>query len=256
MGNNCSTNADILLKEGERIAALGQSYNIITSKIHSFGTDAVLLADFARPSKKHFCCDFGTGCGIIPMLWQVWSCGCNCSAVEIQPEGIDMLNRSIRLNQSKMTGEIYPVCADIRNLKGSLNHGCYDVITCNPPYFRQNNGIANRDTAQNMTRHDVTCTLNDVAIAAKKLLKTGGRLNMCNRPDRLIDTIEAMRSSKIEPKRLRFVQQRIDKAPWLFLIEGKKGAKSGLTIMPTLIVEDAQGNYSDEMKKIYGEFGV
>ena len=78
---------------------------------------------------------------------------------------------------------------------------------------------------------------------------------MCNRPDRLFDTMDAMIRSGIEPKRLRMVQQRTDTKPWLFLIEGKKGAKPGLIIEPVLIVENEKGEYTPEMKYIYGEFG-
>ena len=64
-----------------------------------------------------------------------------------------------------------------------------------------------------------------------------------------------MRNSGIEPKKLRFVQQRLSKAPKLFLIEGKRGAKkSGLVMMPSLIIENESGSLSDEMLKIYGSY--
>lgn len=244
-----------LLKEGEKSAALGKNFNIIMSKVHSFGTDAVLLSEFAHPSAKQKCCDLGTGCGIIPMLWQVKSYNADCVAVELQPTGIDMLNRSIEINLDKMSGKIEPVCADLRQLAGIVPFNCFDVVTCNPPYYKDNSGIKSDDKAKMMTRHEMTCTVYDVVIASKKLLKFGGRLCMCNRPDRLMDTLQIMRQEHIEPKRLRFVQQRADSRPWLFLVEGKKGANPGLNIMSTLIVEDERGGYSKEMREIYGEFG-
>ena len=34
---------------------------------HRFGTDAVLLEDFAKALKKDVVCEIGTGCGIIPV---------------------------------------------------------------------------------------------------------------------------------------------------------------------------------------------
>ena len=58
-----------MLKIDEKISKLGKNYSIIVSKRHTFGTDAVLLASFAKPSIKQIACDLGTGCGIIPMLW-------------------------------------------------------------------------------------------------------------------------------------------------------------------------------------------
>ena len=61
----------------------------------------------------------------------------------------------------------------------------------------------------------------------------------------------AMRQAGLEPKRLRWVQQRPGRAPWLFLAEGKAGGKPGLTVEPPLTVESPEGGYSDEMKMIY-----
>ena len=82
-------------------------------------------------------------------------------------------------------------------------------------------------------------------------MQYGGRFCLCQRPERLTDVLLAMRQNGLEPKRLRWVQQRPEKAPWLFLAEGKAGAKPGLITEPPLIVENADGSYTDEMKQIY-----
>ena len=47
---------------------LGNGFFINVSKHHTFGTDAVLLADFANAKKADKLIDLGTGCGIIPFL--------------------------------------------------------------------------------------------------------------------------------------------------------------------------------------------
>ena len=73
---------------------------------------------------------------------------------------------------------------------------------------------------------------------------------MCNRPERLADVISAMKANDIEPKLLRFVSNRPDQAPWLFLIEGKKGSKPYMKVAPSLYMQGDDG-YSDEVKKIY-----
>jgi len=62
-----------------------------------------------------------------------------------------------------------------------------------------------------------------------------------------------MRQNRIEPKRLRLVQQRASTSAMLILCEGKKQAKAGLITDPVLIVED-NGQYSAEMKEIYLKF--
>ena len=75
------------------------------------------------------------------------------------------------------------------------------------------------------------------------------------RPERLCSVMEACRQGNLEPKRLRLVQQRVEKAPKLFLLEARKGARpGGLVVEPTLIIEDGQGGYSQEMREIYGDY--
>ena len=94
------------------------------------------------------------------------------------------------------------------------------------------------------------CTIDDVCAAAEKLLKFGGRLCVCNRPERLSDVIFAMKSNNIEPKRIRFVSKNPDEAPWLFLIEGKKGSKPFMKVEPQLYIRSGEG-FSEELQKIY-----
>jgi tRNA1(Val) A37 N6-methylase TrmN6 len=51
------------------------------------------------------------------------------------------------------------------------------------------------------------------------------------------------------------VQQRPSKPPKLFLIEGRRGGKSGfLDVLPTLFIEDGSGGFSEEMMAIYGDY--
>ena len=65
--------------------------------------------------------------------------------------------------------------------------------------------------------------------------------------------MESMRKFSIEPKRLRLVQQRLKKEPKLFLLEGRyKGNRGFMQVLPTLFIENEQGDFSDEMKQIYG----
>ena len=78
---------------------------------------------------------------------------------------------------------------------------------------------------------------------------------MCQRPQRLTDLTTLMRKYDLEPKRIRLVQQRLNKEPKLILIEGRRGGKPGfLTTEPTLMIEDEKGNFSKEMLRIYGDY--
>ena len=230
---------------------LGAGITAFVSNSHIFGTDAVLLADFAAPSKKARCCDLGSGCGIIPLLWCKRETG-KITAVEIQPLAVEQINAAIEFNS--LSERLEAVNADLRELKGKVPFGCYDVVTMNPPYKASGAGIESRSGADKIARHETMCSLFDVCAAAKKLLNFGGRLCMCIRPERLCELFCEMRAADIEPKRLRLVSKLPGKAPWLALVEGRRGGRSGMTVEPELFVYGDSGEYSDEMKKIYGDY--
>ncbi len=235
-----------MIKNGEHLEPLGNGIRIIVSDLFRFSTDTIILADFAKPRKGIKAVDLGTGCGTIPLLWSRSDKTTSITAVELQPEGADMARRSVELNG---LDNISVVNADLKELKGVLPFGSFDLVCCNPPYKESGTGIKNPDGEKLLARHEEGCTIGDICLAAKNLLQFGGRFVMCQRPERLADVLEAMRSNDLEPKRLRFVQQRPEKPPKLFLVEGRRGGKKGgLVTESTLFIE------SDEMLGIYGSY--
>lgn len=242
-----------MLLPGEHFEPLGGGISVIVSQNHRFGTDTVLLADFASPRKTERAAELGAGCGAIFLLWCREQAPAHCTAVELQTDACDMARRSVEYNH--LQDRVSVLHADLRRLKGALPAAAFDLVVCNPPYKKLGTGLLNPQDAHKIARHEAECTIQDISSAAAHLLRFSGRLCLCQRPERLCDSIQAMRGAGIEPKRLRFVQQRTDKAPKLFLIEGKKGGKPGLTVQPTLLVEDESGGYSPEMKQIYKAYG-
>lgn len=241
-----------MLKTDEHFEPLGNGIEVIVSKIHCFGTDTVLLADFSKPKEWENACELGSGCGAISFIWCREKPPKHITAVELQSDGADMISRGAKHNG--LESRIDVLNEDLRNLS-VLTPGSFDVVACNPPYKQQGGGIINPEQGKLLARHEYTCTIEDVCKSAARLLRFGGRLCLCQRPERLSDIICAMRESGIEPKRLRLVQQRKNKAPKLFLIEGKKGGKcGGLVVGDTLLIENENGGWSDEMLEIYGDY--
>lgn len=245
-----------MLYDNERIEPLGNGVQIIVSDTHHFSTDTILLSDFANVKSSDCAIELGTGCGTMPLLWIREKPVKQITAVEIQSDAVDMLSRSIAQNiQNGITNAqcITPICADLKELKGVCEYGHYNVVVCNPPYKLSGSGITNPDDSKKIARHEQSCTLDDICSAASKLLQYSGRFCICQRPERLADVMESMRKFSIEPKRLRLVQQRKQKEPKLFLLEGRRSGNRGfMQVMPTLFIEDEQGDFSQEMKQIYG----
>lgn len=237
----------------EHFEPLGKGFSVMVSDVHRFSTDTILLADFSKPEGKRLCADLGTGCGTIPLLWLRDNRDAEADAVELQEDACALARQSVAHNGLESRLRVHH--ADLRSLKDVLPFGCYDLVACNPPYKLSGTGIQNPDGARLIARHESECTLEDICATAAKLLQFGGRFCICQRPERLTDALEAMRAHGMEPKRLRLVQQRRDKEPKLFLLEGRRGGRRGfMQVMSTLFIENEQGGFSDEMLQIYGSY--
>lgn len=225
---------------------------IAVSPAHKFGTDAFLLANFCRVRGGETACDLGTGCGIIPMLWLRGDPRPALAyGVEIQQEAHDQLLATVAANGLEQV--LLPRLGDLRDKAVLPPAGSCHLVSANPPYQAAGTGLLCPDNARRLARHEELCSLEDICGAAARLLRYGGRFCVCQKPERLCDVLEAMRRADLEPKRLRFVQQRPDKAPWLFLCEGRRGGKPFLTLEPPLVVEAPGGGFSQEMLGIYGK---
>lgn len=225
---------------------LGERYRVCISTEHRFGTDAFLLADFAGARHKDKCADLCTGSGIIALLLDKKYSPKKTYAVELQKKAYDQLVLSVEYSKAEQS--VIPLNADLREWRCEEE---LDLITCNPPYKLNNTGAKNESEAISIARHELMCTIGDVCAAAKRNLKFGGRLCICNRPERLCDIISAMRENGIEPKRLRTVHKNPDCPPWLVLVEGKKGGKPFISIEKPLYVRSADGGISEEVQEIY-----
>ncbi len=230
---------------------LGSGITCFVSDDHTFGTDAVLLADFAAPKQKDTCCDFGSGCGIIPLLWCKTKAG-HITALEIQESGYKLISGAVEYNN--LEDRITPLQCDLREIKGVLPFGAFSLVTMNPPYTAKGSGLLSESASDKIARHGTMCTLEDVCMSASGLLNFGGRFCTCIRPERLCEMFGYMREAAMEPKRIRFVSKEDGKAPWLVLIEAKKGGKPGLTAEPELHIYGNDGQYSDKMKEIYKDY--
>ncbi len=229
---------------------LGNGFFVNVSRNHTFGTDAVLLSNFARATKKDKMVDLGTGCGIIPLLMLRDGNLMSAVGVDISKEACDLAEVTVK----ELEIENFSVLnSNLTDLKGKTEFGCNTLVTCNPPYKAPNGGLKNPNPTQMAARHETECTLEDIVRVGAKLLQFGGRFCLCHRPERLAELMHLMSSCGVEPKRLRLVAKCKGEEPWLVLVEGRRSGKIGLRIEPTLYVED-NGELSREMIEIYGDY--
>lgn len=209
----------------ETIEDLGSGYRIIQREDgFKFGTDAVLLSDFANIKPSDVVMDLCTGTGIIPLLIHQKKKPKHICALEIQEEVFTLAQKSIELNN--LTDDIKIIKGDLKDIKTICEANSFTVVTCNPPYMINDTGKKNINDFKTISRHEVMCTLEDVIVCASYLLGSGGRFFMVHRPERLCDIFYYMRKHRLEPKRLELIGEKDN--PSLVLIEGQKDRKPGL----------------------------
>jgi len=245
---------DNFLKIGERIEDLGlKNLKIIQNpNFFCFGMDAVLLSWFVSKHTKGCIdiIDLGTGTGIIPLLLYGKTKAKSIIGLEIQEPLVEMARRSMAING--LTDQIKILHGDIKNPGEEVVPNHYDVVVSNPPYMRADAGLKNAQDTKTISRHEILCSIEDILIFSKRMLKDRGHLFLVHRPERLADIISLMREYKIEVKHLQFVYPAIHKQANLVLIEGRKGGRPGLKTEAPLIVYNEEGRYCDAIYDIYG----
>ncbi len=242
-----------LINPNERIDDL-QTNNlkiIQNPDLFCFGTDAVLLSDYASRSirKGSKVLDLCCGNGIIPILLTSKSYASQIIGIEIQEESASLAKRSIELNG--LNDKVQIVCNDLKNAEIIFGKRSFDYITCNPPYKEAGGGLTNKASATTIARHEILCNLEDIIRVSSIILKQTGKLCIVHRPERLADILCLMRKYKIEPKRLRMVHPFAEKTATMVLVEGAYLSNPKLHLDPPLYVYKDLNVFSDEIITIY-----
>lgn len=240
-----------MIREGERVDDLQLDGLHILQKEQGFrfGMDAVLLADFARVEPRDRAADFGTGTGIIPLLLSGRGRAAHIDAFELQPEMADMAGRSVLLNglEERITVHACPV----EEADSVVAPGTLDAIVCNPPYGQPGTTLLNPAQTLSIARHQTKDGLKAWFAMAYRLLRGKGRFSMIYPAPRMLEAMRMLASERLEPKRFRLIYPAAHKAANLVLIEAMKDAKPMLHPEPPLIVYEADGGMTAELKRIY-----
>ncbi len=223
-------------------------YIMQDTEMFNFSLDSVLLANFVTINKSDkSILDIGTGNAPIPLILTNRT-NAKITGVEIQKESYELALESVEIN--KLENQIEIINDDINNFYKNCESDSFDIITCNPPFFK--NVITNDSNYKLLARHEKTLNLEQILIIAKKLLKNNGVIALVNRPERMIDIITEMKNNNIEPKKIQLVYPFKGKNANILLIEGSKNGKPGLKILPPLFAHNNDGSYTEEIKKFFG----
>lgn len=225
-------------------------YIIQDTDMFNFSLDSVLLPNFVTINKKtKKILDIGSGNAPIPLILSTLT-DAQIMAVEIQKDVYELGKESIKIN--KLENRIDFINADINELYKEIDTETFDVITCNPPYFKVNESSNLNDSEyKTIARHEIKLDLEKLFKITKKLLKNKGNIAIVHRPERLSDIVSEMKKNNIEPKRIQFVYPSINSEANILLIEGTKNGNPGVKILPPLISHKQNGEYTEQVKQFF-----
>lgn len=218
----------------------------------SFSLDSVMLANFVtiRLRDKKIL-DLGTGNGVIPLILSLRT-DKPIVGVDIQESLCNLAEKSVQYNQ--LSSQISIVCSDMKDYVSNQTIEQFDVVTCNPPYFKVNDkNYFNESEEKKIARHEIKISLEDVIMISSRLLKNNGIFAMVHRTERLLEIFELFHRYHLEPKRIRFVHENASKPSTLVLIEGLKNGKTGLKVESPFLMYSTNGNPTNEYSKFLVE---
>lgn len=207
---------------------LSKQYQIVQDdKLYRFTSDSILLSRFVSARKDETVADFCAGGGVVGLNFFAENAGVSSvTFFEAQKELALLCEESVALNglQDKMKVE----CVRIQEIPAEYTEK-FSLILCNPPF--ESGGFENADPRKAVCRKELSLTLSELVLSAKRCLKFGGRFVLCHRADRAAEVIASLSSAGLEPKLIQFVSGKAGREPYLVLISAKKGARSGVRVL-------------------------
>ena len=212
---------------------------------YPLGSDAILLANFARIKSGDRGIDLGAGAGYIAILLALSETSAHFDCIELESDAANLCRLNVTLNS--LDGRVSVYESDLRRYRDTLSAGVFDLVVSNPPYFRVGSGRGSTSPQRSMAREESSLSLNELLDAAGYLCRFGGRVALVHRAERLTPLLREMSVRGIEPKRLRFVHARAGSEASLVLVEGRRGGKPGVVVEPALLLRDEDGNSAPEL---------
>lgn len=211
-------------------------YKIVQkSDYFKFSLDSMLLANFVNINMADSkLLDFCTGNCPIPIILS--NSIKNIVAFEVQKEIYELGDESLTLNN---INNVKLINDDIKNIGNYYEEGYFDIITCNPPYFKViDSSRINDNSVKAIARHEILIKLEDIVSLAYKFLRDKGKLYIVYRPDRLMELLKLFDKNKFGVKKLQCCYNNSDSLSSMILIEAMKNGHDDLKILAPLYTEN------------------
>lgn len=206
-------------------------------------TDSMALSGFVKLPRQARVLDLGAGCGTLGLLLCANDPGCAVTGIELDQNAHNAALGNIEAN--RLASRLTSICADLKTVSSFLSPGSFHCCISNPPYFS-----ARQKSANSTTRHEISCSMEELFAAASWAVRYGGDFFLVHKPDRLAELCVFAAKHGFEPKRLQLLRHRVGDPVSLILLQCRKGGKPGLAIEEEYL-QEADGQPSAYYRRLY-----
>jgi tRNA1(Val) A37 N6-methylase TrmN6 len=212
----------------------------------------VLLAGFLAPPYGRFL-DIGCGPGPLPFLMLARDPGATGVGVEIQPHLAALAARGRDANGWGDRLEI--IAGDVRTLPGALGEGAFDLVVTNPPYRTVESSPPSPNPERALAFNEIALRLAEWVEVAARVVRPGGRVAAILPATRETEVVLALGRHGLAPVRLRRVHPRADAPASRILVEARRATGLPSVVELPLLVHEAGGEFTPEVRRMLGETG-
>lgn len=194
-----------------------------------FSLDSILLAEFVNINKStKQILDLCTGNAPVPMILSTKTTA-HIDAFEIQENIYNLGKKSIEYNNLDKQISLYN--ANVLELDNYLKNKKYDIITCNPPYFKvKDNNYINECDELAIARHEIKVDLEGIFAVASSHLDDKGEFYLVHRLSRLDEIIIYANKYNLNVKNIEMIKTKENNKPYIVLVRCVKNSKYGVKI--------------------------
>ncbi|HQP31129.1 MAG TPA: methyltransferase [Deltaproteobacteria bacterium] len=236
------------MEKGETLEALACGGLSILQKRdgYRFSQDAYLLAAFVDEKPETAVLEIGSGSGVVAILLAGIK-RLSLTGVEVQEDLAAMSRRAVEMNG--LGTRIRIVDGAVQSYAGPK----VAAVVTNPPYRPACTGRVNPQTQKAIARHEVLLDLETLLENAYRNLEGKGRFYCVYPVWRLGELLAAMRTHRLEPKRLCLVHPAADQSAELALVMGLKDGGTELKVEAPFFIRTIDGGYSPAMQRVFAE---
>ncbi len=214
-----------------------------------FSLDSILLGEFVKINKNtKYILDLCSGNAPVPMILSTKT-KAKIDAFEIQEHIYELGKKSINYNNLDKQITLYN--ANVLEIDNYINNKKYDIITCNPPYFKvENREFINECDRLAIARHEIKVDLESIFKIASNHLNDKGEFYLVHRVTRLDEIIIYANKYNINVKNIEMIKTKRDNRPYIVLVRCVKNSKFGVKVNNIKNIENSvtyQGMFEEDL---------